>query len=203
MYQSIDDTDALDSEWKRFEGQQSFPEWQYITPDASSSGNLEWPSTYLTQERSPTSSNEQSTKGKGSPRLRETTPGTPSSTSTNNKEAAYSRRLSQNRKAQRAHRARQRQHVECLEEQLKTVVGKYEDLQQRYSSLSASYERLVKGDERNETGEYDEERWNSCPGWKFEEVHVTTDIWREDYLEDNQLIATNNWQRRDDRGGFV
>jgi hypothetical protein len=63
---------------------------------------------------------------------------------------SWQRRLSQNRRSQRAFRARQKQRVEYLEEQLKTAVSKYENLQQKYSSLSASYESLSKEQRRKE-----------------------------------------------------
>jgi chromosome segregation ATPase len=116
---------------------------------------------------------------------------------------SWQKRLSQNRKAQRAHRARQRHHVECLEEQLKTVVGKYENLQQRYSTLSASYERLEKQSRRKETGKNDEEQSNPYTGWKNDEVHVTSGTWRQDCLEDNQFLPANSWQQCDDRGGYM
>jgi cell shape-determining protein MreC len=65
--------------------------------------------------------------------------------------------LSRNRKSQRAFRARQKQRVECLEEQLKTAVSKYEHLQQKYSSLIASYESLSKEQGRNKHIEKDED----------------------------------------------
>jgi hypothetical protein len=86
---------------------------------------------------------------------------------------------------------------------LKTVVGKYEALQQRYSSLSASYERLAEENGRKETKKNDEEQSNSSSGWKCDEVHVTSDIWRQDCLEDNQFLPANSWQQWDDRGRFV
>jgi hypothetical protein len=62
----------------------------------------------------------------------------------------YQRRRIQNRKAQRAFRARQKQHVESLEDKLTAMMSEYEVLQERYNQLRIAYENVASKKEPQE-----------------------------------------------------
>jgi hypothetical protein len=95
------------------------------------------------------------------------------------------RRLKQNRKAQRAFRARQRERVQCLEQQLNMMVGKYEELQQKYFNLSAAHSRLL-----NQKKELREDKEELCPSWTYGLNHVTDEFWKKYALEVDDVIPT-------------
>lgn len=61
------------------------------------------------------------------------------------------RRRIQNRKAQRAFRARQKQHVESLEDKLTAMMSEYEALQERYNQLRVAYEVVASKKEPQES----------------------------------------------------
>ncbi|KAE9378983.1 hypothetical protein N431DRAFT_553296 [Stipitochalara longipes BDJ] len=189
MYQLAENTGLLTSPERIIEEQPSFLQCGSSQVDALSSANFDWHLDNFLILEDLGSSVSESPREEDSPRSREFTPLSPSSTSTTSKEAAHSRRLKQNRKAQRAFRARQRERVECLEQQFKTVVGKYEELQQRYAALSASHDRLVK--QKKELGEEKEEL---CPSWTFGLDHVTDDFWKKYALEGDEILPTSRWQ---------
>ncbi|KUJ12893.1 uncharacterized protein LY89DRAFT_721729 [Mollisia scopiformis] len=142
MTQAIPVDEALDFEWHVFE--QQFLDWQHMTPEAVS------PETYTSTL--PTRASPAIENGSCSPQ----SPASPenggvgeadleiSNDSLNKQSRASSRRRIQNRASQRAFRARQRQHVEALEEKLKSVLSEYEQLQQRYTALNIAYETLLK-----------------------------------------------------------
>lgn len=54
------------------------------------------------------------------------------------------RRRSQNREAQRAFRCRKQQHIDEMEIELRTMVSKYEGLQEKYENLGKLYMNLLK-----------------------------------------------------------
>lgn len=80
------------------------------------------------------------------------------------------KRRSQNREAQRAFRARQRQHTEALEEKLKSVLSNYELLQQQYTSLSLAYEVLLKDKELEGNGSITCSSYENSPEWLAEDI---------------------------------
>jgi hypothetical protein len=92
--------------------------------------------------------------------------------------------------------------MESLEEQLKTVISKYNDLQQRYSSLSASYECLSKEKERKETGKNHEQPTRFDLNWRSEADHVTGESWSQSAFEVDYFVP-NTWQQWNDRGVFL
>ena len=71
---------------------------------------------------------------------------------------------------------------------MKTVVNKYEELQQRYSSLSASHGRLIKEQRGRETVKNEE-------GPRPSLDHVTTAFWKQYTLEGDDVLPTSNWQQ--------
>ncbi|CZR54673.1 uncharacterized protein PAC_04557 [Phialocephala subalpina] len=136
--------EALDFEWNVFE---QFLEWHHMTPEALSPESISYNTTYngSPPERA-ISAIENDTRSPSPPSPEdgpEPSPAETSAGSLSKSSTAYSRRRSQNRVAQRAFRARQRQHVEALEEKLKSVLSEYEQLQQRYTTLSIAYEALL------------------------------------------------------------
>ncbi|KAN0115158.1 hypothetical protein V8E51_004702 [Hyaloscypha variabilis] len=168
------------------EEQPAFLEWGYSPTNTSSTANFDWHVDDLLILKDLQTSNWQSPK-ENSPRSRGVTPQTP--TTINSKEAAYNRRLKQNRKAQRAFRARQRDRVQCLEQQLNMMVGKYEELQQKYFNLSAAHSRLL--NQKKELRENEEEL---CPSWTYGLNHVTDEFWKKYALEVDDVIPTSSWQ---------
>ncbi|KAF8861943.1 hypothetical protein BDZ45DRAFT_799589 [Acephala macrosclerotiorum] len=145
MPQANQIAEALDFEWNVFE--QQFLQWH--TPEALSPEGISYNNAYngALPERA-SSAIENDTRSPSPPSPEGDEVGDPSSVeiigdNSSRSSTAYSRRRSQNRVAQRAFRARQRQHVEALEEKLKSVLSEYEQLQQRYRTLSIAYEALL------------------------------------------------------------
>ncbi|KAG4440719.1 hypothetical protein IFR05_003813 [Cadophora sp. M221] len=155
--------DALDFEWNVFENQQQFLTWHTQPPTShtffpiisppNTNSNTSFrssanSSTYRmeTESQSPTSTS--SIAGEKSEDL-DVDGDLELEFGEGGCKKAPTRRRIQNRKAQRAFRLRQKMHVESLEERLKTLVGEYEDLQQRYTCLSVQYEKVVGGDGKN------------------------------------------------------
>ncbi|KAH7360978.1 hypothetical protein BKA65DRAFT_196276 [Rhexocercosporidium sp. MPI-PUGE-AT-0058] len=145
IYPSPPTMEARDFEWNVFENQQQFLNWHSQPPTSHATISLTntsfrsptsyaTSSTHHTEMESPSQSPGSSVAGEKSEDLDFSGVGC--------KKAPTKRRI-QNRKAQRAFRLRQKMHVESLEERLKSLVGEYEELQQRYTCLSVEYEKVI------------------------------------------------------------
>jgi hypothetical protein len=71
------------------------------------------------------------------------------------------------------------------------MVGKYEELQQRYFNLSAAHSRLL--NQKKELREEEEEE-EPCPSWTYGLNHVTDEFWKKYALEVDGVIPTSSWQ---------
>lgn len=89
----------------------------------------------------------------------------------------------QNRKAQRAFRARQKQHVESLEEKLQSILSDYEELQQNYNRLRGDYSSLLQKQEEV----FPTELLAFTQGWKASTVEGQDGIFEDFLLSDEPL----------------
>ncbi|PVH82233.1 hypothetical protein DL98DRAFT_570519 [Cadophora sp. DSE1049] len=96
------------------------------------------------------------------------------------------RRRIQNRKAQRAFRLRQKMHVESLEERLRCLVGRHEELRRRYVCLRGEYERVAGGRGRGSLGSVDGRLGSVDAGFKRGFSAEGGGEGRRDSLEDRE-----------------
>jgi hypothetical protein len=69
------------------------------------------------------------------------------------------------------------------------MVGKYEELQQKYFNLSAAHSRLL-----NQKKELREDKEELCPSWTYGLNHMTDEFWKKYALEVDDVIQTSSWQ---------
>merc|ERR1712058_101000 len=82
-------------------------------------------------------------------------------------ESALNRRRSQNRESQRSFRERQKLHVVWLEDQLRGLKSKYNELEKEYVNLKCKYRTLIESTGRNDDSYPSAEgtgSWSSTPG---------------------------------------
>jgi len=139
--------DTLDFEWNVFEAQHH----QYLDWQQTSTSPLS-PESMVSPKQLPRDLNSMN-QDHESPRSGSSTDGDSVTANAQKNPKSPDRRRSQNRKAQRAFRQRQKQHTESLEQRLQSILSDYEELQQNYTRLQIDYNSLLRDKEMKNQAE--------------------------------------------------